>query len=316
MKYKTFQKFASKIQSFENNIYIQAHNFPDPDAIASAVGLQYLLKNFNICSQITYFGKFQRTLNKELLETFKIQPINIESIDSNSLIFAVDGNPENSNFIKTKGKYIALFDHHIENKKSKNKINWLFSESKPNIGSTSTLIALHLIHNKIKIPKKLATLLAIGLYTDTSGLKRKTTTHDLKVFNNLIENSNSDLFRFFVENSLQKNDFPYLKQAIRNSKITGHSVRSYIKGNFNPSILGLIADILLKIIEIDWVIIYGLSDEIYFSARSLSSDISCIDIFNKNFKSKAFYGGHDEMAGGRFKNPKEFNLENYLKIQE
>ena len=34
------------------HVYIQTHNFPDPDAIASAYGLQELLKSRGIASTI------------------------------------------------------------------------------------------------------------------------------------------------------------------------------------------------------------------------------------------------------------------------
>ena len=37
-------------------VYIQTHNFPDPDAIGSAFALQFLLKHYNIKSKIIYHG--------------------------------------------------------------------------------------------------------------------------------------------------------------------------------------------------------------------------------------------------------------------
>lgn len=42
------------------HVYIQTHNFPDPDAIASAFGLQELLKLRGIHATICYKGKIDR----------------------------------------------------------------------------------------------------------------------------------------------------------------------------------------------------------------------------------------------------------------
>ena len=42
------------------HVYIQTHNFPDPDAIASAYGLQKLFENFGIASTIIYVGKIDK----------------------------------------------------------------------------------------------------------------------------------------------------------------------------------------------------------------------------------------------------------------
>ena len=35
----------------DHNVYIQTHNFPDPDAIASAYGLKKLLSHYGINSK-------------------------------------------------------------------------------------------------------------------------------------------------------------------------------------------------------------------------------------------------------------------------
>ena len=41
-------------------VYIQTHNFPDPDAIASAFGLQRLLELFDISSALCYDGRLDK----------------------------------------------------------------------------------------------------------------------------------------------------------------------------------------------------------------------------------------------------------------
>ena len=51
-------QLISKIK--QKHVYIQMHNFPDPDAIASAFGLQELLKYRRIPATICYKGKIER----------------------------------------------------------------------------------------------------------------------------------------------------------------------------------------------------------------------------------------------------------------
>ena len=41
----------------DKHIFIQTHNFPDPDAIASAYGLKVLLEKKGIGKKIFYKGK-------------------------------------------------------------------------------------------------------------------------------------------------------------------------------------------------------------------------------------------------------------------
>lgn len=42
------------------HVYIQTHNFPDPDAIASAYGLKRLLETRGVNAAICYKGKIDR----------------------------------------------------------------------------------------------------------------------------------------------------------------------------------------------------------------------------------------------------------------
>ena len=41
-------------------VFIQTHNFPDPDAIGSAFGLQRLLQRYSIQTKLCYDGKIDK----------------------------------------------------------------------------------------------------------------------------------------------------------------------------------------------------------------------------------------------------------------
>lgn len=307
MRYNKFKKFLTYIKKLNKTIYIQPHNFPDPDALASSYGLKKIFDYYKIDSKIIFFGPKLSLLNKELIDVFGIE---VEEIDRRKVYdnkIAMDGHPENVNFINTKGKFIAYFDHHIqkENKKTdkKNNVNKdiIFKEVDSKIGSTSTIIAHYILHFKIPISKKLSTFLNIGVYTDTKGLSRKTSSKDLFIFNKFYFNMNKDIFTFFTGNSFEKKDISYLNESIKNLKIVDDKGLTFIEGNFSPSLLGIIADTILRIIEVNFVLIVGfIGDSIYLSTRSISSKYNCFEYFKKNFSKIAYFGGHNEMAGGQF----------------
>ena len=56
-----------------HKVYIQTHNIPDPDAIASAYGLQQLLLKFDIESVICYDGDIDKLSSSKMLEMFDIK---------------------------------------------------------------------------------------------------------------------------------------------------------------------------------------------------------------------------------------------------
>ena len=54
------------------HVYIQTHNFPDPDAIASAYGLQQLLRHCGVESTVCYQGKIERFNTNYIMEKLGI----------------------------------------------------------------------------------------------------------------------------------------------------------------------------------------------------------------------------------------------------
>ena len=48
-------------------VWIQTHNFPDPDAISTAFGLQKLLEEYNIDSRICHEGQIDKLSSVKLL---------------------------------------------------------------------------------------------------------------------------------------------------------------------------------------------------------------------------------------------------------
>lgn len=54
------------------NAYIQTHDFPDPDALATAFALQEYLKYYGIEATICYEGKLERASAIRMLDNFGI----------------------------------------------------------------------------------------------------------------------------------------------------------------------------------------------------------------------------------------------------
>ena len=90
------------------HVYIQTHNFPDPDAIASAYGLQKLFENFGIASTIIYVGKIDKLSTTKMVETFGIELFSHDSIAKDlrddDYIICVDSQKNAGNILDVTGK--------------------------------------------------------------------------------------------------------------------------------------------------------------------------------------------------------------------
>ena len=74
-------KFEELLQQINRqHVYIQTHNFPDPDAIASAYGLKRLLATRGIEASICYKGKIDRYGTGRLCEILDIELLNVEDL--------------------------------------------------------------------------------------------------------------------------------------------------------------------------------------------------------------------------------------------
>ena len=63
-------------------VYIQTHNFPDPDAIASAFGLQRLLELYGVESVLCYDGRIDKLSASKMLDIFNIEMVSYNSLES------------------------------------------------------------------------------------------------------------------------------------------------------------------------------------------------------------------------------------------
>ena len=98
-----------------HTVYIQTHNFPDPDAIASAFGLQQFLHFHGIQATLCYDGKIDRLSAKKMLDTFGITMYSkndISDMEGKDLIVLIDSQKLNKNVTDLVGDEVACIDHH------------------------------------------------------------------------------------------------------------------------------------------------------------------------------------------------------------
>ena len=134
-------KFEELLQQINRqHVYIQTHNFPDPDAIASAYGLKRLLATGGIEASICYKGKIDRYGTGRLCEILDIELLNVEDLtevltDEDEVIL-VDSQKGNSNIINITGDEIICIDHHPYN----DKCQYRFQDIRPEVGACATMI--------------------------------------------------------------------------------------------------------------------------------------------------------------------------------
>lgn len=293
--------FKSVLESIQkDHIYIQTHNFPDPDAIASAYGLSVLLNRFGVTTSICYKGKIERYSTNGLVDKLGIKMIDITDYefetDDNEIII-VDSQKGNSNMTDIPGRYIACIDHH-QSYISENRYRYRYSDIRPELGACATIIAEYYFENNIQMDKKVATALLYGIKTDTQRLSRGVSQRDMDIYQVLFKMCDKEIIDSLEHCNLQFEDLRAFATAINSIKVFDNVSFANTGRDCPEALIASISDFMLDLVEVDFSVVYSLKqDGIKLSIRSIGA-IDAGAVTHLALEGIGGGGGHIEMAGG------------------
>ncbi|MBD5129677.1 MAG: DHH family phosphoesterase [Ruminococcaceae bacterium] len=278
--------------------FIQTHNFPDPDAIASAFGLQVLLDNFNVKTTICHHGCVERTATANMAAEFGIEMTTDEELEDmtpEDYIIVVDSQKGNSNIRDLIGDEVACIDHHpvfceVDDYKYKDiRI----------VGSCSTIIADYYRHYDIDMPESVATALLYGLKSDTRDFKRGVTQLDIEIYAYLYPKSNAQQIRFFQASELHYDELNAFADSMRKIEIFDGVAFAFLDFNCADAFIATVSDFILDIDAVNVAIVYTRrGDGFKFSVRSEFDELDAGQIVSAALAGLGSGGGHRSMAGG------------------
>lgn len=280
-----------------SKVYIQPHNMPDPDAIASSFALCELLKEYNVDAHIIYVNVIEKVNSKKMVEMFNIK---MSVKDSNFLsrpddyIILIDSQAGNSNITNIVGSAVAVIDHHTD----LNNQDYSYKDIQENIGACSTIIADYYRTLEFEPSMDVATALLYGIMNDTNNLTRNSHQRDLDNFYWLYGLSNLEKIKKLRMNEIGREDLNAYAKALETFEIYGNIGFVHIE-NCNDSLLGTISDMVYTIEGTAIVVSYARRpDGIKFSVRSGEKYIFADELIKYILQDKGVGGGHKEMAGG------------------
>lgn len=279
------------------HVYIQTHNFPDPDAIASAYGLQRLLKERGIRSTICYKGKIDRYSTEKLVELLEIELLNLEDLQAvftdEDEVILVDAQKGNSNIIDITEDEVICIDHHPFNDLSE----YRFTDIRPEMGACATIIAQYFFENDVLMDEKIATALTYGIRIDTNNLSRGVAKQDFEMIYRMYEQCDYDIIHILENSTLCFDDLVAYSKAI--SSIEVYDNVSFADTGADCPVIANISDFMLALKEVSFSVVYSVRDGgIKLSARSDLQSLDAGKIIGKALEGIGNGGGHAEMAGG------------------
>lgn len=278
-------------------VYIQMHNYPDQDAIASAIGLKVLLESKNKSATIVYHGVIDKdnTLMMINLLNIALYPIREIDIQPDDEIIIVDGQKGNINMINSNANEIACIDHH----RKQNTNCYMFYDIRSEVGACSSIIASYYIENNIPIPCEVATALIYGQRIDTSHMTRNVSDLDINMFYHLHKVANHIHLRKIETSLMNINDLENYQIAINSLMVNKKIGVANVGNNCSEAMIGSISDFLLTLSDIDFTLLYSYRvGGVKFSVRGKVDFIDVSVIIREALKGYGDGGGHADMAAG------------------
>ncbi len=306
----------SALGSGESPILLVIHDYPDPDAIASALAAQTLVGSWGVSSTIVHGGVIGREENTEMVRLLKIDLKTFDSLgdlgDYRGALF-LDTQPQAKNqsappHVPTLG----VLDHHHLNDESvrtgapaprppPGSVTGprTYSDIRTDVGASSTLTLGYLETAGIVPDKRLATALLIGVMTDTDGLLRDANPADVEAYTRLLRRADLNLASLVVHTQLSREYFRFLHSAMAKSTVHGTTLICDCGEVKTPDLLSTASDFLVDLRQVEYALAIGFKGKrAYLSLRAYPPRNDATRVLLSVVEPEGKGGGHNLSAGG------------------
>jgi nanoRNase/pAp phosphatase (c-di-AMP/oligoRNAs hydrolase) len=283
-------------------LLILTHDYPDPDALASAFALQHLAEfKGGIRSRIVHGKEIGRIENQEMVRLLKIpvhkcRPSDFRRFANIALVDTQPGFENNS--LPRNSVPVIVIDHHMAGKLPSVE----FPLTRTDVGSTSTLLAEELLESGAQIPMPLATALVYGIISDTLNFYRMPNQETVDTYQKLLPFSDVHILARIQNPHRPRRFFGELSHCLARAHVRQRLIVSHLGLVESPDTVSQMADFLLGCEGIQWTFCTGRHGEnIHASLRTSISEGGAGLVLRDVFEHPRQAGGHGQIAGGRLK---------------
>jgi nanoRNase/pAp phosphatase (c-di-AMP/oligoRNAs hydrolase) len=283
-------------------VLIQAHDYPDHDAVAAGFSLLRLLRDLGFSCAFCYSGELQGFSVAGIMKDLEIPLVAVSSLEihGEEQIILVDGVAGNRNVTRIAGApLVGIIDHHQPPAEIP---ECGFVDIRPDCGSCATIIYQYYLETLTEIPRDVATALLTGLMMDTAQMTRGVGSADLAAFSGLFFKGDWEEAAYILRNSFSLQDIPALRYAFRRYYRHGSACFLGLTKAVRAELLGLIADYFLRMQEIHFVVAAEMGARTCrLSVRSEDPRLPADLIVRRVLADLGGGGGgHPHMSGGTF----------------
>lgn len=293
-----------KLAQGKTTLLAQTHDYPDPDTIASALGLGWLMGElFGIETTIGYGGIIGRAENKAMIKVLgiKMRRTSTGDFKKYDLLALLDTQPEVGNHCVPMDRTPDIvFDHHFPRELEGPTPE--FHDVGGEYGATSTKVVELIMASGLEPPTNIATALFYGVKSDTLNLAREASPADVAAYLYLFPRADNRLLAEIEHPQVPLDYFRVLGKAITRGRIYGTMIVSDLGEVYTPDLCAEVADRMLQVEGVNHALVAGWFEEaLFLSLRTRSRAKNAGRILHSLVTkfTDGTAGGHGPMAGAR-----------------
>ena len=292
-------RLLSTLRELSGPLLVVAHDNPDPDAIASAIGLARVADVVGVPADPCYGGDIAHQENRALVNLLDLSLSTFDEIDLDDYdgVALVDHSRAGINdSLPEEHPVDIVVDHHPP----RGPVAGEFVDIRPDAGATSTLIEEYLSRLGVEPGRELATSLLYGIRIDTKDFTRSTSIPDFEAAASLSAFADESTLERVESPSVSPETLRVLARAIEERDVRGSTVASCVGEIGDRDTLAQAADRLLDLDGIAVTFVFGYMDGvIYGSARARGADLDVGELLRDALDPVGSAGGHATMAGAQ-----------------
>jgi nanoRNase/pAp phosphatase (c-di-AMP/oligoRNAs hydrolase) len=294
--------FLSKHRRSISPLLILTHDYPDPDALASAFALAHLAETrYRIQTRIAYGGVIGRTENRAMVRVLRIPARRLRASDLKRYrhVALVDTQPgfENNSF-RSNRRATLVIDQHPSSAPPLADLALV----DPLCGATCVIVARALLLLKMEIPSRVATALAYGILSDTLDLYRARRQDVVETYLEILYHCDMKALARIQNPPRSRGFFMMLGRGIRNAVLQRPLMSAHLGAVETPDVVSQVAEFLLTYQPATWSLCTGrCKGRLCVSLRTTHQNVEAGEILRDVSPSRTQAGGHAAIAGGSFK---------------
>jgi nanoRNase/pAp phosphatase (c-di-AMP/oligoRNAs hydrolase) len=290
-----------RVLADKKRILITTHEHPDPDALASAMGLSILLEPLlkGAAVIVSVKGQYGGGLNEAFSKQAQLKtiPWDDRALRSYDAIILVDVQPLFSySPLPPDLPPTAVIDHHRARRRGPRCPFW---DVRPDVGAASSIVFSYFMELEVTPSRDLAATLLYAIESDLAGAARTPGELDNIALSSLTLRADpARLYRMrYVD--LPQSYYIVYAQALANAVYFDHAIVSFL-GKINsleePAVM---ADFLLRFDKVDWSLVTAIHEnKLVLSLRTSDTRLSAAEMMRRLLRKIGEGGGHRTKAGG------------------